>query len=78
MTIYFDAQTGMAKRANCPNHPRYSGRSSADGALAMATHFMPISALASTDDNLFEQVDIWPVSIGGRATYFEPKDASGK
>lgn len=40
-TIYVDTQTGMAKRANCPKQPRYSGRSSADAALAMATHFMP-------------------------------------
>ena len=29
-------------------------------------------------DDLFDQVDIGPVSIGGRATYYDSKDAGGK
>ncbi len=33
---------------------------------------------AAEDDGLFHQVDIGPLMIGGRATYYDPKDASGQ
>ena len=38
----------------------------------------PAAADDHVDDGLFHQVDIGPISVGGRATYYDPKDASGK
>jgi opacity protein-like surface antigen len=45
-------------------------------ALTMAMPFHLTCALA--EDGLFKQVEIGPVSIGGRATYYDPDEASGK
>lgn len=39
---------------------------------------MMIAVPAAGAEGLFEQVNIGPVSIGGRATYDDPKDASGE
>jgi hypothetical protein len=39
---------------------------------------MMIAVPAAGAEGLFEQVNIGPVSIGGRATYYDPKDASGE
>jgi len=38
----------------------------------------PLMTPSWADEGLFDQVDIGPVSIGGRATYYDPKDAGGK
>jgi len=42
----------------------------------MAMLCLPRSA--HSEDGLLKQVEIGPISIGGRATYFDPNDASGK
>lgn len=43
--------------------------------LALTMAWLPAAARAEhRDGGLFDQVDIGPVSVGGRATYFDPKD----
>jgi hypothetical protein len=39
---------------------------------------MMIAVPAARAEELFEQVNIGPVSNGGRATYYDPSDASGE
>ena len=47
-------------------------------AFVMATLVVPTPGQAADDDGLFSQVDIGPLMIGGRGTYYDPKDASGQ
>ncbi len=44
---------------------------------ALFTLLVVVSPIAAADEGLFNQVDIGPVSIGGRATYYDPKEGSG-
>jgi opacity protein-like surface antigen len=46
--------------------------------LGLVVWAMMIAVPAAGADGLFEQVNIGPVSVGGRATYYDPKDASGE
>src|SRR5688500_20122178 len=44
---------------------------------ALFTLLVVVSPTAAADAGLFNQADIGPVSIGGRATYYDPKEGSG-
>lgn len=48
--------------------------------VALTAWGLPIPAIATAadDKNLFEQIDIGLLSIGGRATYVDPKDGSSR
>lgn len=45
--------------------------------MALTMMLPPEAAPANGDGGLFHQVEIGAVSLGGRATYFDPKDGSG-
>jgi opacity protein-like surface antigen len=46
--------------------------------LAVGSMAAPTGAQAADDKGLFEQIDIGLLSIGGRATYVDPKDGSSR
>ncbi len=46
--------------------------------LAVGSMAAPTGAQAADDKGLFEQVDIGLLSVGGRATYVDPKDGSSR
>lgn len=49
------------------------------GVMALAAAALPRAVPAADhDDGLFKQVDIGPVMLGGRATYYDPKDGSSE
>ncbi len=46
--------------------------------LSVTTAPLVSSGAGAADPGLFDEVQIGPVSLGGRATYFDPKDADGQ
>jgi len=46
--------------------------------FSLMTAASPGHAIAERDGGLFQQVEIGPISVGIRGTYYDPKDASGK
>src|SRR5574340_788157 len=47
-------------------------------ALTLSVLAAPSVSAAADDQGLFEQIDIGLLSVGGRATYFDPKDGSSR
>lgn len=48
------------------------------GIFAAMAVGLPMIAQSAEDGGLFDQVEIGPLMLGGRATYYDPNDASGK
>ncbi len=64
------------------SHPQRLRRALIVGAIAAMAGLLPSPAPAEHrgdhGDDLFNQVEIGPVMLGGRATYFDPKEGSGE
>ncbi len=46
--------------------------------IGLSLGVTPLPSLAADDNSLFKQMDIGLLSVGGRATYVDPKDGSSR